>query len=55
MKISELVVKLLEIHTKLGDVDVYIGSHYQDLPIQGVELEDSYPVAYPLIFNDDLH
>jgi hypothetical protein len=55
MKISEVITKLLEIEAQLGDVDVYIGSHYMDLPIVNVEFNADFPIPYPLIYNDDLH
>lgn len=55
MKISEVMQKLFDIYQELGNVEVYIGSHYTDLPIQGVELNKDHPIPYPLLYNEDLH
>lgn len=46
MRISKVRKELKRIQRKLGDVDVFFGSFYQDVPVSGVVVEDGYPLIY---------
>lgn len=44
MKIRKLRKRLKEIQNELGNVDVFFGSLYQDVPVDEVVIEDGYPL-----------
>jgi len=44
MLISEVIKKLEIIQFQLGDVQVFMGSYYQDLPVEDIIVEDNYPL-----------
>lgn len=46
MLISEVITRLNVIKNDLGDVEVFIGSLYQDLPIESIIIEDGYPLIH---------
>jgi hypothetical protein len=46
MLISEVINRLHEIWNTVGDVEVFMGSFYQDLPIESIIIEDGYPLIH---------